>query len=115
MYKLNRFGNAVTDTITGECLAVDSEKYKTWLAQGNVPDPADPPTPTEQRAAIQNQIDSLEKEQLLPRVTREGLLLTMETFAAMQGVTPAQLYIDNIAYKKVKDFDTQITLLRAQL
>jgi hypothetical protein len=39
----------------------------------------------------------------------------METFAAMQSVTPAQLYASNIAYHKTKDFDTQIVLLRAQL
>jgi hypothetical protein len=77
--------------------------------------PADPLTPTEQSAVIQAQIDSLERGQMLPRVSREGLLLTMETFAAMQSVTPAQLYASNIAYHKTKDFDTQIVLLRAQL
>jgi hypothetical protein len=71
--------------------------------------------PEKQRAAIKSLIDSMEREQLLSRVTREGLLMTMETFAAMQGITPAQLYATNIAYHRTKDFDTQITLLRAQL
>ena len=90
----------------------DYAAYLEWVVAGNIPDPADIPDP---KMVIQGQIDTLEREQLLPRVSREGLLLTMETFAAMQGITPAQLYVANIAYHKVKDFDTQITLLRAQL
>jgi hypothetical protein len=77
--------------------------------------PVDPLTPAEQRSIIQDQINLLEGKQLLPRVTREGLLLTMETFAAMQSITSAQLYIDNIAYHKVKDFDDAIVALRAQM
>jgi len=77
--------------------------------------PVIPPTAAEQREAIQNQINSLERQQLLPRVTREGLLNTFVVLAAAQGITEAQLYIDNIAYKKTKDFDAAITVLRLQM
>lgn len=77
--------------------------------------PADPLTSAELRAEIQNQIALLEQQQILPRVTREGLLLTIETFAAMQGVTPAQLYLTNIGYRKTKDFDNTIIALRSKM
>jgi len=77
--------------------------------------PADPLSSAEQKTLLQDQINLLEAQQLLPRVTREGLLLTFETFAAMQSITPAQLYIDNVAYHKVKDFDDVIVVLRAQM
>ena len=77
--------------------------------------PADPLTPAEQRAVIQEQIDTLERQQLLPRITREGLLITAVTLAASQGVTEAQLYATNIGYHKTKDFDAVIVALRAQM
>ena len=115
-YKLNYNSSVISRddgaSIPSDPANNDYAEYLAWLALGNIPDPANIPDP---KIAIQGQIDSLEHEQLMPRVTREGLLLTMETFAAMQGVTPAQLYASNIAYHKTKDFDTQITLLRAQL
>lgn len=88
--------------------AIPSDELATAL-------PPDPLTPAEQRTIIQEQIDALEREQILPRVTREGLLLTMETFASMQSVTPAQLYIANVGYHKVKDFDNIVVALRAQM
>lgn len=72
-------------------------------------------TSAQQRAAIQSQIDTLERTQLLPRVTREGLLAAAVALAATQGVTEPTLYAQNVAYHKLKDFDTQIAALRAQL
>lgn len=114
-YKLNYQSGVTRDdglSIPPDPANSDYIEYLLWVELGNTPDPADIPDP---QVAIQLQISTLEREQLLPRVSREGLLLTMETFAAMQGVTPAQLYLSNVAYHKVKDFDTQITLLRAQL
>lgn len=45
----------------------------------------------------------------------EFMLLTAEAQAAAQGITPAQLYAENPAYKSVKDVDTQVTALRGKL
>jgi len=74
-----------------------------------------PPTPTEQRAAIQTEIDSLERANLMPRVTREFLLLAAVQQAVAQGVNESTLYAANIGYRKVKDFDAQIMSLRSQI
>lgn len=64
------------------------------------PDPKD---------AIRAQIKKLEQDQLMPRATREFMLLFMET-----SFTPAQL-AQNIGYVGMKAFDAQIKALRAQL
>lgn len=77
----------------------------------------DPPplTSVQKRAAIDAQITSLEQQQLMPRITREALMATAVTLAAAQGITEPQLYAENIGYRKTKDFDAQIILLRAML
>ena len=64
------------------------------------PDPKD---------AIRAQIEALEREQLMPRATREFMLLFMET-----QFTPEVLAL-NPGYMAVKAFDNQIKDLRAQL
>jgi len=62
----------------------------------------EPPSPPEQ-------IATLEREQLMPRATREFMLLFMET-----NFTPVQLAA-NPGYQAVKAFDNIIVGLRAQL
>jgi hypothetical protein len=57
------------------------------------------------------EIDSLEKSQMLPRVTREFMLAAFEAQASVAGVDP----LTNFAYSKVKDLDTKINDLRATL
>ena len=59
--------------------------------------------------AIRAQIKKLEQDQLMPRATREFMLLFMET-----SFTPAQL-AQNIGYVGMKAFDAQIKALRDQL
>lgn len=59
--------------------------------------------------AIRAQIKQLESEQLMPRATREFMLLFMET-----QFTPEVLEL-NPGYMAVKAFDNQIKDLRAQL
>lgn len=63
------------------------------------------------KARIQAQIDSMEAQSLLPRVTREFMLLQFATVAAGQGIDP----MTNFGYKKVKELDDKITELRGQL
>ena len=63
----------------------------------------------DQKDAIRAQIKALEQAQLMPRATREFMLLFMET-----SFTPAQL-AQNIGYVGIKAFDAQIKALRDQL
>ena len=73
------------------------------------------PTAIEKRAALQQQIDSLERQQLMPRVTREALLgIAVQQYTAL-GLTEAQAYAANIGYKKLRDFEVSIVALRDQL
>lgn len=57
----------------------------------------------------QEKIDSLERQQLLPRATREFMLMFMELNA------PPEVLAVNPGYQAVKAFDEQIKALRAQL
>lgn len=84
----------------------DYAVYLAWVAEGNTPQPADVPDPKE---AIRAQITALEQSQLLPRATREFMLLAMEAQA------PAEVLALNPGYSAVKAFDAQIAALRAML
>lgn len=69
----------------------------------------------DQRAAIQSQIDTLERTEIMPRVTREALIALAVQEATTAGITEPQLYAANIGYHKTKDADTAIAALRAQM
>ena len=71
-------------------------------------DPSKLPDPREK---IRSQIDALERAEMLPRVTREFLLLQAEDFAEKQGVEPSTLP----AYVKLKALDCKIAELRGSL
>jgi ferritin len=59
--------------------------------------------------AIRAQIKKLEQEQLMPRATREFMLLFMES------QFPANQLAQSIGYTGMKAFDNQIKALRDQL
>jgi hypothetical protein len=61
------------------------------------------------------EIKQKEQEAILNRAVREFMLLLAESQAAAQGVTPAQLYLVNPAYRAIKDFDTEVSALRTEL
>jgi hypothetical protein len=90
-----------TDTNNGDYCA-----YLAWLSEGNTPEPAEVSDP---KIAIRAQIQILEQSQLLPRVTREFMLLAMEAQA------PAEVLMQNPGYVAVKAFDNQVAALRALL
>lgn len=77
----------------------------------------DPPAPSvaEKKAAVQSQIDAIESKTIMNRATREFMLRLAEKEAEGQGVTLEQLYAANDGYKAVKDVDSQVAALRAQM
>ena len=81
--------------------AVSQYEGHEWVDQAEIwADPKD---------AIRAQIKQLEDAQLMPRATREFMLMYMETNA------PAEVLEVNPGYQAVKAFDEQIKVLRAQL
>ena len=87
----------------GDCAIGDREATQEEIAAyivARTPDPKD---------AIRAQIKKLEQEQLMPRATREFMILFMET-----SFTPAQP-AQNIGYVGIKAFDNSIKALRDQL
>lgn len=60
---------------------------------------------------MNQQIDNLERSTLMPRATREFMLLNMQMIAAQAGLDP----MENIGYRKVKELDDQITSLRTAM
>lgn len=83
----------------------DREIRPDWVAL--TPDQVAASRATDPKAAALAQIRALEVDQLLPRATREFMLLTMEA-----DYTPEQL-AQLAGYVKLKAFDTQIAALRA--
>lgn len=102
---MKKIVDGIEVALTDEEIADEAQRAADWEAT----------SPARAKAAIQTQIDVLERTQLLPRITREGLLAAAVDLAATQNVTEPQLYAANIAYSKLKDFDAQITTLRTQM
>ena len=80
-------------------ISVD-EDYADTQPAPITPDPKD---------AIRAQIKKLEQDQLMPRATREFMLLFMES------QFPASQLAQSIGYQGMKAFDNQIKVLRDQL
>ena len=71
--------------------------------------------PIDPKVAALAQIDALESQTMMIRGTRESLLAFAVAIAGASGVPESTLYAQNIAYKKMKDLDTQISALRHSL
>lgn len=89
------------------------KRIEVYRARANPPPPV--LTAQQQRDAIQAQIDTLERAQLMPRVTREALLGIALQQGNVLGMTEPQLYAANIGYRKLKDFEASIVTLRDQM
>jgi len=70
------------------------------------------PTLAERKADKQSEIDALEASQYMKRGEREGWLMMFEAQAAAQSVSLETLYGVNPFYKKLKDVNDQVTVLR---
>lgn len=74
------------------------------------PPPPEPPAPSPTESELAKlRIEILEREQMMPRATREFMLTFMEV-----SFTPEQLAL-NYGYQAVKAFDNEIVALRAHL
>lgn len=75
------------------------------------------PSPEEiaatERAAIQGQIDALERQHLMPRIARETFIFQAEERALEMGLTLEYLRAKNKGYAGLKALDEQIAALRA--
>lgn len=109
--------NKLHDDADGLALTLPSWPKDAVLANQEEIDAIHSPLkPPEQiKAEIQAQIDSLEAALYMGRGEREAWLALTVSTAAQQGVTEPILYTKNPFYKKLKDQDNAIKLLRAQL
>lgn len=57
-------------------------------------------------------ISMIEAVSMIPRVVREFTIAGLEREAALDAVSPAQLYLANPGYKRLKDLDDEIAALR---
>ena len=83
------------------------------VASTYVPPP--PPTDEEHNEAIYFQIDQLERQYLMPRITREATILQLETWALSKGYPLEQFRLANKGYRGLKELDETIQELRGQL
>ena len=77
--------------------------------------PPSPPTDEEHNEAIYFQIDQLERQHMMPRITREATILQLETWALSKGYPLEQFRLANKGYRGLKELDETIQELRGQL
>ncbi len=97
-------------------LGDDLPKYEELInevASTYIPPP--PPTDEDHNEAIYFQIDQLERQYMMPRITREATILQLETWALSKGYPLEQFRMANKGYRGLKELDEQIQYLRGQL
>ena len=83
------------------------------VASTYLPHPS--PTDEEHNEAIYFQIDQLERQYMMPRITREATILQLETWALSKGYPLDQFRLANKGYRGLKELDETIQELRGQL
>ena len=98
----------ITDTLYRDLLDGQASGKRIAGDASGAPVLLDLPAPNH-ALVITSQIDALERQYLMPRATREFMLMFMEANA------PAEVLAVNPGYQAVKAFDNQIVALRGQL
>jgi len=119
MYQQTKTDSGVVRVIDGAFIPPDLSNrdyaaYLEWVAQGNVPEPFEPPF-VDPAEAARAEIEALETKHLMARITRETILTLAEERAAALGIPLEVLLVKNKGYAALKALDVQIAELRAQL
>lgn len=104
----------------GEVVAFGShEGYEPSVSDGYTLEEVETYIPTltvaERKAVKQREIEVMESGQFMTRGEREGWIAMVLAQATAQSVPEPTLYLANPFYKKLKDVNMQVTLLRAEL
>ena len=113
--KCHAYSNGQMDMLRAD-LGTDLPNYEELInevASTYVPPP--PPTDEEHNDAIYFQIDQLERQYMMPRITREATILQLETWALSKGYSLDQFRLANKGYRGLKELDETIQELRGQL
>ena len=113
--KCHAYSNGQMDMLRAD-LGTDLPNYEELInevASTYVPPP--PPTDEEHNEAIYFQIDQLERQYMMPRITREATILQLETWALSEGYPLDQFRLANKGYRGLKELDETIQELRGQL
>jgi hypothetical protein len=93
----------------------DYALYLQEVSEGATVLPVDPIDPN---IAIMGQISSIESTTMVPRITREFMMRTIEDYAnrtATTDLTAAQILAKDFGYQRIKAVDDQVKKLRASL
>ena len=113
--KCQAYSNGQMDMLRAD-LGADAAQYEALIAEVEATYvPPEPPTDEEHNEAIYFQIDQLERQYLMPRITREATILQLETWALSKGYSLDQFRLANKGYRGLKELDETIQELRGQL
>lgn len=113
--KCQSYSNAQMDMLHAD-LGDDLPEYEELINEvASTYTPPPPPTDEEHNEAIYFQIDQLERQYMMPRITREATILQLETWALSKGYPLDQFRLANKGYRGLKELDEQIQYLRGQL
>ena len=97
-------------------LGADAAQHEALIAEVEATYvPPEPPTDEEHNESIYFQIDQLERQYLMPRITREATILQLETWALSKDYPLDQFRLANKGYRGLKELDETIQELRGQL
>ena len=113
--KCQAYSNAQMAMLRAD-LGADAAQYESLIAEvGATYVPPEPPTDEEHNESIYFQIDQLERQYLMPRITREATILQLETWALSKDYSLDQFRSANKGYRGLKELDETIQELRGQL